>query len=88
MQKIFIYQVSSLYHCNPLDYLSTAQEADIQGVPKVSSHFVLVVFSPSRARTEFHFTIFQQPRRRFQNSPYFPPYVKIDPVTEQNVRQP
>ena len=49
----------------------------IQGVPKVSSHFVLVVFSASRARTEFHFTIFQQPRRRrFQNSPYFPPYVK------------
>ena len=34
----------------------------IQGVPKVSSHFVLVVFLASHARTEFHFTIFQQPR--------------------------
>ena len=34
----------------------------IQGVPKVSSHFVLVVFSASRACTEVYFTIFQQPR--------------------------
>ena len=49
----------------------------IQGVPQLSSHFVLLVFSASRAHTEVHFTIFQQPRRRrFQNSPYFPPYVK------------
>ena len=50
---------------------------NIQGVPQLSSHFVLVVFSASRARTEEYFTIFQQPRRcRFQNSPYFPPYLK------------
>ena len=50
---------------------------NLQGVPQLSSHFVLLVFSASRARTEVHFTIFQQPRRRgFQNSPYFPPYVK------------
>ena len=47
------------------------------------SHFVLVVFLASRARTNEYFTIFQQPRRReFQNSPYFPPY-----VTEKNMRQ-
>ena len=49
----------------------------VQGVPQLSSHFVLLFFSASRAHTEVHFTIFQQPRRRrFQNSPYFPPYVK------------
>ena len=49
----------------------------LQGVPQLSIHLVLVVFSASRARTEVYFTIFQQPRRRrFQNSPYFPPYVK------------
>ena len=49
----------------------------IQGVPQLSSHFVLLVFSASHAHTEVHFTIFQQPRRRrFQNSPYFPPYIK------------
>ena len=45
----------------------------VQGVPQLSSHFVLLVFSACRAHTEVHFTIFQQPRRRgFQNSPYFP----------------
>ena len=49
----------------------------LQGVPQLSSHFVLLVFSASRARTDVHFTILQQPRkRRFQNSPYFPSYVK------------
>ena len=49
----------------------------VQGVPQLSSHFVLLVFSASHAHTEVHFTIFQQPRRRrFQNSPYFPPYIK------------
>ena len=50
---------------------------ELQGVPQLSIPFVLVVFSASRARTEEYFTIFQQPRRcRFQNSPYFPPYLK------------
>ena len=54
-----------------------AQTMFLQGVPQLSSHFVLVVFSASRARTEEYFTIFQQPRRRrFQNSPYFPHYLK------------
>ena len=49
----------------------------VQGVPQLSSHFVLHFFSAYRTHTEVHFTIFQQPgRRRFQNSPYFPPYVK------------
>ena len=53
------------------------KDTNLQGVPQLSSHFVLVVFSASRARTEEYFTIFQQPRRcRFQNSPYFPPYIK------------
>ena len=34
----------------------------IQGVPQLTIHFVLVVFSASRARTEEYFTIFQQPK--------------------------
>ena len=50
--------------------------ANIQGVPQLSIHFVLVVFSASSARTDVYFTLFQQPMRwQFQNSPYFPPYV-------------
>ena len=36
----------------------------IQGVPQLSSHFVLHFFSAYRTHTEVHFTIFQQPRRR------------------------
>ena len=49
----------------------------LQGVPQMSIHLVLVVFSASRARSEVYFTIFQQPRRQwFQNSPYFWTYVK------------
>ena len=49
----------------------------LQGVPKLSSHFVLLVFSASHAHTEVHITIFQQARRgRLQNSPYFPLYFK------------
>ena len=56
---------------------SSAGPQHLQGVPQLSSHFVLLVFSASHAHTEVHFTIFQQPRRRrFQNSPYFPPYIK------------
>ena len=52
-------------------------KVNVQGVPQLSIHFVLVVFSASRACTDVHFTILQQPRRRrFQNSPYFPSYVK------------
>ena len=31
----------------------------LQGVPQLRSHFVLLVFSASRAHTEVHFTIFQ-----------------------------
>ena len=42
---------------------------NLQGVPQLSIHFVLVVFSASSARTDVYFTIFQQPRRwQFQNS--------------------
>ena len=36
----------------------------IQGVPQLSSHFVLHFFSAYRTHTEVHLTIFQQPRRR------------------------
>ena len=31
---------------------------ELQGVPQLSSHFDLLVFSASRAQTEVHFTIF------------------------------
>ena len=44
-------------------YSSLLIKVDVQGVPQLSSHFVLLVFSASRAHTEVHFTIFQQPRR-------------------------
>ena len=61
-----VIRIYSQYHCQ-----------NIQGVPQLSSHSVLLVFSASYDHTVVHFTIFQQPRRRqFQNSPYFPPYFK------------
>ena len=67
----------SFYSCSVKNQLSSKLFIFVQGVPQLSSHFVLVVFSASRTRSEEYFTIFQQPRRRrFQNSPYFPPYVK------------
>ena len=66
-----------LYLLHSLNCHIRSRREYIQGVSQLSSHFVLLVFSASRAHTEVHFTIFQQPRRRgFQNSPYFPPYVK------------
>ena len=34
------------------------EELQVQGVPQLSIHFVLVVFSASRALTEKYFTIF------------------------------
>ena len=47
------------------------------GCPTIEYSLCFGCFSASSARTEVYFTIFIQPRRRlFQNSPYFPPYVK------------
>ena len=39
------------------------KNCNVQGVPQLSIHFVLVVFLASSARTDVYFTIFQQPRR-------------------------
>ena len=60
----------------------------IQGVPQLSSHFVLVVFSASRARTEEYFTIFNSPGDVDSKTHLtFLITSKIDQVTAQNVRQ-
>ena len=61
----------------------------IQGVPQLSIHLVLVVFSASRARTEVYFTIFNSPGDKDSTTHFtFLPTSKIDQVTEQNMRQP
>ena len=54
---------SYLQSISNIQYPSFHWAIYIQGVPQLSIHFVLVVFSASSARTDVYFTIFQQPRR-------------------------